>query len=334
MAHSDPNHPRSKEPTTPRRSSPAPTTGKDIKSGKKLEPAVIVAIISAATTLVAALLSSPVMLALINKTPTGVSSAAELDISGTLLPENTQADVLPDITYTPSESGLTEVVSSPTFAPTNEPESTPASTQGIALIETATSLPPTPENTAIPTQAIAASLFHCLSADLWNPYPASLNPGISNGCWNLSDWGFTTEKEQLFLIHTPAQDQQRGIYIPISGDVDVHFTLQMNEFRTHSNKGAFLHFGIVQDDPFSNFAGGFLSYQQPTPGAGSPVRILVSGNNQATQTIMALETDFQQEVLLSVEGDLLTVFLNDEPVGEPVGLPHTDRAFWIGYVLP
>jgi hypothetical protein len=90
----------------------------------------------------------------------------------------------------------------------------------------------------------------------------------------------------------------------------------------------------VQNDPFSIYTGGYLSYQQPTPGTASPVRVLISGSNQATQKISALEVGFQHEVLLSIEDDLLMVYLNGEQTGDPVSLPPTDRAFGIGYVLP
>jgi hypothetical protein len=30
----------------------------------------------------------------------------------------------------------------------------------------------------------------------------------------------------------------------------------------------------------------------------------------------------------------MTVYLNGEQTGDPVKLPHSDRAFWLGYVLP
>jgi hypothetical protein len=161
-----------------------------------------------------------------------------------------------------------------------------------------------------------------------------LDPEISNGCWNLAGWGFSTGQGRLYLVHNPGQDQQRGIYTPISGDVDIRFSVQLNEFRTRSNKAGFLNFGIVQNDPFSIYKGGYLSYQQPTPGNASPVRVLISGSNQATQKISALEAGFQHEILLSIEEDLMKVYLNGEQTGDPVSLPPGDRAFWIGYVLP
>ena len=59
-----------------------------------------------------------------------------------------------------------------------------------------------------------------------------------------------------------------------------------------------------------------------------------SKTDKATQNILALEKGFQQEVLLSIQGDLMTIFIDGQPIGDPVGLTPTDRAFWIGYVLP
>jgi hypothetical protein len=198
----------------------------------------------------------------------------------------------------------------------------------------ATDLPPVPENTPVLMPTTVSPLLSCFALEVWFPYPATLNPGVPDGCWNLAEWGFSTNQGQLFLVHNPAQDQQRGVYLPISGDAAIQFTLQMNEFRTRSNDGGFLHFGIVQDAPFSNYNGGYLSYQQPSPGASSPIRVLVNGTNQGTQTVLTLEKGFQQAIRLSVEEDLLVVFLDNVPAGEPISLPRADRAFWIGYVLP
>ena len=122
--------------------------------------------------------------------------------------------------------------------------------------------------------------------------------------------------------------------MPISGDVDIRFSVQLNKFRTRKNKVGFLNFGIVQNDPFSIYKGGYLNYQQPAPGTDSPVHVLISGSNQATQKLSVLKDGFQHEVLFAIRDDLMTVHLNGEQIGDPVKLPHTDRAFWIGYVLP
>ena len=169
---------------------------------------------------------------------------------------------------------------------------------------------------------------------VWLPYPSTLNPEIRDGCRNLAAWGFSSDQGRLILAPNPAQDQQRGIYTPISGDVDIRFSIQLNEFRTRLNKGGFLNIGMVQNDPFSIYKGGYLSYQQPTPGTESPIHVLISGSNQATQKISVLDAGFQHDVLLSIQENLMTVYLNGEQTGDPVSLPRTQRAFWIGYVLP
>ncbi len=335
MASQDPYQSRTKEKTAPRRGAPVgvpagvlarPASEPEKKPEKKLEPSVVVAIISAIVTLVTALLSSPLLLTFINNNKSEANTASIVGISNTYLPENTPISGLGKGTK-PS----TETVESAFASPTSEQANVPVTTAPFEtpLLTTAT-LPP--ENAIAPTEVPA--LFSCLSAETWFPYPATLNPPVSNGCWDLAEWGFATEQGQLSLVYSPKQDQQRGIYIPASGNVDIHFVLQMNEFRVKGKKGAFLHFGLVQNDPFSNFNGGFLSYQQPTPGADSPIRILVSGNNQATQNVATVDKGLQQDVLLSIQENVLTVYLDGQPVGDPVKLPAGDRAFWIGYILP
>jgi len=328
MTYSDPPSPSLKERTTPRRGTPPPPE-REKKPDKKLETPVLVAIISAIVTLITSILGSPLLSTLINKedSPAATSSTEFVISQNSLLPDNLPEDELFKATFTPTESGtgIMEFTSTPQE---ENPTSAPS------LLEspfTATILPPQKANLLTPA---ASSFFQCMAADLWFPYPIALNPEISNGCWNLAEWGFSTDQGRLLLAHNPAQDQQRGIYTPISGDVDIRFSVQLDEFRTRLNKAGFLNFGIVQNDPFSIYKGGYLSYQQLTPGTASPVRVLISGSNQATQKISVLEVGFQHEVLLSIEDDLMIVYLNGEQTGDPVSLPPTNRAFWIGYVLP
>ena len=328
MTYSDHPSPSSKERTTPWTRTPTPPE-QEKKPDKKLETPVLVAIISAVVTLIASILGSPLLLTLMNKTASPAStSTAELVISQkSLLPDNLPGGELFKATFPPTESG-TDIIE---FTSTPQEENPTSAPPLLESAFTATILPPKKPNS--PSSA-ASSFFQCIAADLWFPYPTRLNPEISNGCWNLAEWGFSTDQGRLLLVHNPVQDQQRGIYTPISGDVDIRFSVQLNEFRTRTKKVGFLNFGIVQNDPFSIYTGGYLSYQQPTPGTASPVRILVSGSNQATQKISVLEVSFQHEVLLSIEDDLMMLYLNGEQTGDPVSLPPTDRAFWMGYVLP
>jgi len=288
----------------------------------------LVALISAVVTLIAAILGSPLLSTLVNKTDTPPSPAVQFVTSqNTPLPNNPPGNELIKAGFTPVESSA-EIIGSTSTPEGENPTSAPPPFE-----PTFTSTPLPPENPAHLTPA-DASIFQCLTADVWSPYPTALKPEIRDGCWDLADWGFSTDQGRLLLVHNPGQDQQRGIYMPISNNADIHFSLQLNEFRTRVNKVGFLNFGIVQNDPFSNYKGGFLSYQQPSPGAASPVRVLISGSNQTTQKISVLEAGFQYDVLFSIQDDLMVVYLNGEQTGDPVSLPPTERAFWIGYVLP
>jgi hypothetical protein len=329
MPFSDTPSPSSKERTAPRRATPTlPPPEREKKPDKKLETPVLVAIISACVTLITAILGSPTLLTLINKANAPApTSAVVLVASQSLLPTTPPGSELFKATFTPTESGADFIG----FTSTHQGEIPTSVPPLLESAFTSTILPP--QKPDPPTPA-APSFFQCVAADLWFPYPDTLNPEISHGCWDLVEWGFSTEQGRLLLVHNPGQDQQRGIYTPISGDVDIRFTVQLDEFRTRSNKIGFLNFGVVQNDPFTIYTGGFLSYQQTAPGTASPVRVLVSGSNQATQKISLLEVGFQHEVLLSIENDLMVVYLNGEQAGNPVRLPHADQAFWIGYVLP
>lgn len=325
MSYSDPPSSSSTEGVNPRRGTPTlPPPEREKKPDKKLETPVLVAMISAVVTLIAAILGSPLLLTLVNKTDAPAStSAGELVTSqNSLLPDNLPGGELFKAT---SETDIIEFTSTPQE---RNPTSAPLpleSTFTATILPSKKSNPPTPA---------APSFFQCIAADSWFPYPTTLNPEIINDCWNLAAWGFSADQGRLSLVHSPVQDQQRGIYMPISGDVDIHFNVQLDEFRTRTNKVGFLNLGVVQNDPFSIYTGGYLSYQQPTPGAASPVRVLISGSNQATQKISVLEVGFQHEVLFSIEDNLMMVYLNGEQTGDPVSLPRTHRAFWIGYVLP
>ena len=258
--------------------------------------------ISAGVTLFTALLSNPLFIKIVNKTDTPSSfSAAALATS--------------QITFPPNNTPGGELFTAPLLVPTSTPTTLPSKSPD----------PPTPAT---------SSFFECIAEGLWFPYPTTLNPGISHGCWNLAEWGFSTDQGRLLLVLNPGYDLERGIYTPIFGDVDIRFSIQLNEFRTRVNKFGFVNFGIVQNDPFSIYTGGFLSYEQTAPGPASRVSVLISGSNQATQKISDLKAGFQHEVLLSIKDDLMMVYLNGEQTGDLVNLPPSDRAFWIGYVLP
>jgi hypothetical protein len=300
---SNPPIPSAKEPAAPRSDKPAlPPPELEKKANKKLETPILVAIISATVTLVTALLSNPLVLTLVNKPnmPAPTSAAALVTLQNTLLPSSTPGGELIQVPL---------------------------------LISTSTSTGLLPRSSDTPTTAIPP-VFQCIAVDRWFPYPTTLNPGISNGCWNLTDWGVSTDQGRLLLVHNPAYDQERGIYAPISGDVDIRFNVQLNEFRTRVDKLGLLNFGIVQNAPLSVYTGGYLTYEKTTPGSASTVSVLISGSHQASQRISDLKVGFQHEVMLSVRDDLMTVYLNGDQIGDPVGLPPTDRAFWIGYVLP
>jgi hypothetical protein len=328
----DSDHPSlsSKERTPSQLATPAlPPPEREKKPDKKLETPILVAMISASVTLITAILGSPLFLNLVNKPDTPAStSTAEIAISqSSLLPNNPTGGELFKAIFTPTESGTDILESTPTPQGENPTSAPPL----LASASASATLPP--EKPKPPTPA-APSIFQCISADLWFPYPGTLKPETGDGCLNLAGWGFSTDQDRLLLVPKPVQDQQRGIYTPISGDVDIRFSIQLNEFRTRLNKVGFLHFGIVQNDPFSIYKGGYLSYQQPTPGTDSPVRVLISGSNQATQKISVLDVGFQHDILLSIKDNLMTVYLNGKQTGDPVNLPRTRRAFWIGYVLP
>jgi hypothetical protein len=323
---SDPTTSSSKERTAPQRGTPTlPLPEREKKPEKKLETPILVAMISAVVTLTTAILGSPVLLTLVNKTLSPAPTPAVELV--TTLPSNPSGAELFQATFTPLASGanIIKFTSTP-----HEENPTPA----LPLLDPAFASPTLPPVKPGAPTPVAPSFFHCIAADTWSPYPSTLNPAISNGCWNLTEWGFSTDQSRLLLVHKPGQDQQRGIYMPISGAVDIRFSVQLNKFRTRTNKVGFLNFGVVDNDPFSIYTGGYLSYQQPEPGTASPVRVLISGSNQATQRILDLKAGFQHEVLLSIEDDLMTVYLNGEQTGDPVKLPHSDRAFWLGYVLP
>jgi hypothetical protein len=329
MTYTNPPSPHSKEKTTPRRETMTPPPDREKRPDKKIETPILVAMISATVTLITAILGSPLLLTLVNKASTSASPSATILVTSidNLLPVSPPGGELSKATFTPTESGKDVMV----FTSTPPGENPTSASAHLELTFTSTALPA--ERPDSPTPA-AHSFFQCIAADLWIPYPATLNAKISHGCWNLAEIGFSTDQDRLLLVHNPVETQQRGISMPISGDVDIRFIVQLNEFRTRINKVGFLNFGIVQNDPFSIYSGSYLNYQKTAPGAGSPVRVLISASNQGTQIISDQKVGFQHEVMFSVVGDTMTIYLNGKQTGDPVGLPPTDRAFWIGYLLP
>lgn len=249
------------------------------------------------------------------------TSVAEEGIANNMArqPETTDTLQAPTATLLPTNLPPTAIIIATDLPPTPTDLPTP------------TALPPTAEPSPTNTPVVA-SLLNCFTVDTW--LPIDLKQPENNGCWDLSAWGFFAANGTLSISPFPTVNQTRGVYYPLSGNTVIQFTLQLSEFRKQNSGTAQLQFGIMQNNPFDRFTGGFFTFEQRSAGAATPVRLSYNISGQNPKIISDVDKPFSQTVKLVVEANYLTISLDGEPVSDPMPLTFSNRAFWIGYVLP
>lgn len=192
-------------------------------SSKRIDPAIIIAVITVIGTLITAIFASPVLIALIQKTPPPTITSAE-----TLAPSSTPT--------------LTAAIA----VATDTPPTTP---------------PPTSTPTTTPT-VIAGQDFQsgCINANLWTPYTTNLllSQALSsqNGCWQILEMGLSAQDKGLLLSNQGATESGTyGIVTSIPQNAAIEFVVKVVRISDGE-----LKFGVVSGpSPSSDFEGVFMA---------------------------------------------------------------------------
>ena len=205
---------------------------------------------------------------------------------------------------------LTEVIP-PTF--------TPSATTEVLLT-------PTPQLLITP---------ECLFAKIWFYFPRKTEP-TDKGCWKITEFTPTENGIEIAKITTfDSGEQQRGFYTLLSRDADVQFTVKMHALGEQTispnlTEVSNLAFGIVEGSSF-NYSGIYLYYYASKPGAGT-YRSQVT-REQSPSYNGVLDIEREQKIRFLIQGNRLTVYIDEIPVGRSYTLDFKQNAFYFGYRL-
>jgi hypothetical protein len=92
---------------------------------------------------------------------------------------------------------------------------------------TFTVIPLAPEN-------FGGLAYNCIPDRYWN-VPSAMHVELVNGCLQLSDWGFYADNSTLRVLLSPQDipnDLSRDLFMPVSGNVDISFRVNLTALKT------------------------------------------------------------------------------------------------------
>lgn len=242
----------------------------------------------------------------------------QAELTQTAAAQQTDAANLITGTIESTETILTEALSSPTLFPTDAPIQTP----------------PLPSETGVAVLRILDE--NCISR-AWIPYEKDSSIVKNGDCWDLSNWGFYSTTNGFLLTPTSSLSDGifHGVYLPISGNVEVRFTIDISKFIVDNNYSANIGVGIINTNPPGPATAGILYYHY-IPANSLRILPMKYGQNGEYNLILPFTLEIgseQQEVILKIEGPLLYITI-DGVSYEPQILQFQDRAFWVSYSIP
>jgi hypothetical protein len=219
---------------------------------------------------------------------------------------------------------------------------TPTLTAIATLAATASSTPSptaTATNTATPT-ATPVFAADCLPAGSsgWTYYPPNPRFEPVAGCWKLDD--FLPRADGLSIQRVTVAnsgEQQRGLYLRLGSQVDLAFTVRVDQFRAPAGGASTftpnLAFGVTEAGSRFTYNGIYLYYYALETGTFS-TRLQVIRENGGVAYSSALDLAQEQRVRFSLSDNTLRLYVDD--LEQPVAtftLRATPRAFYLGYRL-
>ncbi len=235
--------------------------------------------------------------------------------------------------------------------------SSPATTSGA---------PPTPSATATEspslTPVITATPIPTLASTTTQPLPTALpsntpDPRLRADCIVDKEWVYVPfdihsdnclELEDIFaqdsgVLLQPStrqgENKQRGIYTPLTDDVDITLTVVVTSFSVSSSElrgGSNMVIAVTRLEPKFSFEGVLLYYYGSLSSeVFGTARIQLMdeiGFSQKSLGISPLPYGEEQQVKLSLRGNTLTIS-GDHLETNSIVLPSGRRALYIGYNL-
>ena len=241
----------------------------------------------------------------------------------------------PTLAPTPA---FTIVSTPPTTGPTSASVAT-NTTVPTPVEATATSSP-----TPVPPTPTPLLYFRsgCVVAESWIAFPRASNLG---GCLSLSDFGFNAQDNVLSIdgrqsTSSNSDEKQQGIYLPLAGDADIQFALEVMPPFWSVNDRSNLSFGILNiTDGFSYVNGSvYLCYFAAQQKNASDVPIRVNPGNSlciVSPPSGARVAAFSQSprIHFSLKAGELIISVDNIAVCCERRLGFARPAFYIGYDL-
>jgi hypothetical protein len=137
----------------------------------------------------------------------------------------------------------------------------PANVTEITLLKTPTIIPTTP-SPPTPTKILGLE-EGCINQNTWTPFEGEAHSIDISGCWNLKDWGFRPDKNEISLkLFAPSEEIFHGIYRTISPYSKISFDMNVHKMSTVDDLEPKLMFGILPSSLRSQDLGKYLSYQR------------------------------------------------------------------------
>ena len=232
------------------------------------------------------------------------------------------------ITIEPSVTKISTSTPSQTPIHTKPPSETPSPTN------TATQTPTlTLESITESTPVIQAD---CISSKIWSYYP--LTEIATDGCWVFENREFSPQENGVLITKQTGSnsgEQQRGFYMWLEKDVDIEFTIMLEEFESSAQSTGYtdksnLTFGIVEGDPFKYYNGIYLYFYAAKPGSSRYDFQLT--REQDVSYSGAIDQNREQNIRFSLRGSRLTVYINGI-ARDTFTVTFKQPAFYFGFRL-
>lgn len=217
------------------------------------------------------------------------------------------------------------------------PTATSTGTSTPLATATETSTPTsTPTETAIPLPTPFIKL-DCFDSSIWTPYKHTDPPIFirDDGCWELNPWGFTARDDGMIITPPIApKGIGHGIYIPIKDITTIKLNIFVKKIDINYGNSSNIAIGII-DKSAPGLNTSRVVYYHYIPSTSLNNIAIKTGEDAEYKALLEpiLRIGESQELILKVNGPLLTVFINQAEIVELV-IPFKKKAFWISYSVP
>ena len=195
--------------------------------------------------------------------------------------------------------------------------------------------------TVLPTNSLVAPTptlgfqDNCIASQVWTPYVDSdTHAKDTNGCWQLSDWGYSAQDDELQLFVDENQTYQwHGIFSILPPNADISFEIRIDQLKTTQSGDAQIVFGVVDSTSIIPDSDRYLFYHVTS----SDLVASISFGEWELHNVNFLQNyvyGISQKIHFSIKGTTLEVYIDGVKVVGPTEIAFSKQAFWIGYNLP